>query len=85
MSSISTKTTELSSKPTDDEELTTRQRELIVLLEKASNGLSTTELHSQLSSSPTERWIRNELNKLKDSGYINSTGSTTTKKWYIKK
>lgn len=85
MPSISTKATEFSQKQTDYKELTTRQRELIVLLEKASNGLSTTELHNQLSSPPTERWIRNELNKLKASGYINSTGSTTTKKWHIKK
>lgn len=85
MPSISTRVTEPPLKPTDYEGLTARQREIIVLLEKTSHGLSTTELHSQLSSPPTERWIRNELNKLKASGYINSAGSTTTKKWYIKK
>lgn len=72
------------SKRSDYNELTDRQKEIIILLEKSS-GLSTTELHDRLSSPPTERWLRDELNKLKAIGYIDSTGSTTTKKWYFKK
>ncbi len=71
------------SKKMDCKDLTVRQQEIIILLKKTS-GLSTTELHSQLSSPPTERWLRDELNKLKANGYISSIGSTTTKKWYVK-
>ena len=74
---------DISQKP-DYKGLTDRQQEIIILLEKSS-GLSTTELHEQLSSPPTERWLRDELNKLKATGYIDSIGSTTTKKWYFKK
>lgn len=69
---------------TDYKKLTDRQQEIIMLLQNSS-GLSTTELHSQLSSPPTERWLRDELNKLKIDGYIDSKGSTTTRKWYFKK
>lgn len=75
--------TGLPKKP-DYKELTDRQQEIIILLEKTS-GLSTAEIHNKLSSPPTERWLRDQLNKLKASGYIDSIGSTTTKKWYIKK
>ena len=74
--------TELPKKP-DYKELTDRQQEIIILL-KRSSGLSTAEIHSQLSSPPTERWLRDELNKLKANEYIDSIGSTTTKKWYVK-
>ena len=72
------------SKTPDYRDLTDRQQEIIILLEKTS-GLSTVEIHNQLSSPPTERWLRDELNRLKANGYIDSIGSTTTKKWYIKK
>lgn len=79
-------TTEIAGKPTEyqEQELTARQREIIALLDKTA-GLSTAELHNQLSSPPTERWLRDELNRLKAGGYIDSIGSTTSRKWYIKK
>lgn len=68
----------------DNRTLTDRQQEIMALLLNSS-GLSTTEIHNQLASPPTQRWVRDELNKLKSKGYIDSTGNTTTKKWYIKK
>jgi|TARA_Y100000588_G_C14221594_1_gene911227 ATP-dependent DNA helicase RecG len=78
--------TEVAGKPIEyqEQELTARQREIIALLDKTS-GLSTAELHNQLSSPPTERWLRDELNRLKADGYVASIGSTTSRKWYIKK
>jgi hypothetical protein len=38
-----------------------------------------------MKSPPTERWLRTELNRLKEKGLIDSKGSTSTKKWIIKK
>jgi hypothetical protein len=63
--------------------LTDRQVEIFQLLKKSS-GLSTSEIHSQLLSPPTERWLRDELNVLKNKGYIDSKGHTTAKKWFVK-
>jgi predicted HTH transcriptional regulator len=64
--------------------LTERQQEILSLFEQTS-GLSTNEIHERLSSPPTDRWLRNELNRLKEKGYIDSAGNTTAKKWFIKK
>lgn len=65
-------------------ELTERQQEIISVLTKLG-GLSTSELRDQMSSSITDRWLRNELNQLKESGYLDSKGQTTTKKWFVVK
>jgi ATP-dependent DNA helicase RecG len=69
---------------TEESSLTERQQEMLLLLGNSS-GMSTGELRSRMSSPPTERWLRDELNRLKAAGYIDSTGHTWTKKWLIAK
>ncbi|MDQ2994213.1 MAG: putative DNA binding domain-containing protein [Pseudomonadota bacterium] len=65
-------------------ELTDRQQEILYLLEKNS-AMSTKELCSTLSFSPSERWVRYELNLLKSLNYVDAAGQTTTRKWKFTK
>jgi ATP-dependent DNA helicase RecG len=62
--------------------LTESQQEILILLEK-SHGLSTSELREQLSFNPSERWVRDELNRLKSLGMINAKGHTSARKWFL--
>ncbi|MBV8802485.1 MAG: hypothetical protein JO131_05905 [Gammaproteobacteria bacterium] len=65
--------------------LSDRQKEIISLM-KEYNFLSTLELRDKLSFSPSERWVRDALSRLKKMGYIDVIGQTTTRKWFgIKK
>lgn len=66
----------------DDKQLTESQQEILTLLEK-NHGLSTVELRDQLSFDPSERWVRDELNRLKSLGVIDAKGHTTARKWFI--
>jgi ATP-dependent DNA helicase RecG len=63
-------------------ELTLQQKEVLRQLEK-NHSLSTRELRNYLSFSPSERWVRDVLNKLKRLGYVDSAGQTTAKKWFV--
>ena len=63
-------------------ELTDRQHEILKCL--ASYGaLTTKELHGKLTSPPSERWLRDELNGLTLLGLVLSEGATTKKKWIL--
>jgi predicted HTH transcriptional regulator len=65
-----------------DIELSSRQMEIITLLEK-HRALSTKELMSELSNPPTDRWLRTELNQLVKLGYIKTEGATSSRKWLL--
>jgi ATP-dependent DNA helicase RecG len=65
-----------------EEVLTDQQKEVLSQLE-SNQSLSTSELQDHLSFSPSERWVRDTLNKLKQLGYVNSAGQTTARKWFI--
>lgn len=63
-------------------DLTERQQEMLTILSQGS-GLSSHELRSKISNPPSERWIRQELNILKEKGYLIAKGQTTARKWYL--
>jgi ATP-dependent DNA helicase RecG len=67
----------------DGKELTPQQKEILTLLEK--NSFSTTELKKKLSFDLSERWLREELNRLNRLGYVDVIGKTTARKWSIAK
>ena len=69
---------------TKTEELTAQQKEVILLIEQ-HNSLSTMELRDKLSFSPSERWVRDTLGKLKKLGYLDAVGQTTARKWFVVK
>lgn len=64
------------------EELTARQKEIILLL-KEYKALSPEKLRQLLKQELPERTLRNELNRLKVLGFINVRGKTRTREWYI--
>ena len=65
-------------------DLTTRQAEIVQAL-KTYGQLSTKELCEKIPNPLSERRMRDELNRLADSGLVNSKGTTTNKRWfYIK-
>lgn len=69
---------------TKTKELTDQQKEIISLI-KQYQSLSTIELRDKLSFSPSERWVRDTLGKLKKLGYVDVVGQTTARKWFTKK
>lgn len=79
---------QLATKPiaqrTQTEELTDQQKELILLIEQ-HHSMSTIELRDKLLFSPSERWVRDTLGKLKKLGYVDAVGQTTARKWFITK
>ena len=62
--------------------LTYRQQEIVWVL-RQHGDLSTDQIRGFMKNPPKERWLRHELNTLKDLGAIDSKGSTTTKKWFV--
>ena len=60
-----------------------RQQEIITIL-KQHVELTKEEIRQKLSYSISERRLRDELNVLKEAGYLTYTGSTKTRKWLIK-
>lgn len=64
-------------------QLTQRQQEILHLLIKNPQGLSTRELHERLEDVTSERWVREDLKRLKAQGLIDATGQTSTRKWFV--
>jgi ATP-dependent DNA helicase RecG len=71
-------------KPTEPHPLTKRQQEILDLF-KGHEELSVEEIHQHLKHPPSERWIRDELSRLKEFGYINYSGKTRSRKWSLVK
>ena len=67
---------------TKPEGLTHQQKEVITLIEQ-HHLISTIELRDKLSFSPSERWVRDTLGKLKKFGYVDVVGHTTARKWFL--
>ncbi|MFN7093858.1 MAG: RNA-binding domain-containing protein [Burkholderiales bacterium] len=67
----------------DTQHLSSRQQEIIAIL-KQYNELAKEEIGHKLNKPVSERWLRNELNTLKDMGYITYIGNTKSRKWFIK-
>ncbi|HVE45021.1 MAG TPA: RNA-binding domain-containing protein [Gammaproteobacteria bacterium] len=64
------------------ETLTPQQKEVLSIMESV-DSVSSSELRDRLSFSPSERWVRDTLNKLKKNGYIGVVGETTARKWFL--
>jgi len=62
--------------------LTTRQNEIINILEKTS-PLTANEISQQLSNPPALRTLRDDLANLKKAGKIHSEGHARTARWFI--
>lgn len=65
-----------------ENKLSPRLEEIIALLEK-HGALSTKELMKKLSNPPSDRWLRDELNRLVNMGLLKSEGATSTRKWLL--
>lgn len=63
--------------------LSIRQKEIIMLLSKHP-FLSPNDLRSLMPSPLPERTLRDELNRLKVLGFVDMTGQTRARKWFIK-
>lgn len=64
------------------QELSTRQIEITTVLER-HGALSTKDLREKLIDPPTERWLRDELNRLMNLGLVRAEGATTKRKWLL--
>lgn len=62
--------------------LTDRQQEIVEVL-RQNGDLSTDQVRGFMKNPPTDRWIRNELNTLKDLGVIDVKGHTAARRWFI--
>jgi len=64
------------------ENLSERQKEIIFLL-KEYKALSPEKLRQLLKQELSERTLRDELNRLKNLGFINVRGQTRRREWYV--
>jgi len=64
--------------------LTIRQKEILTLLMQHKESTSSLIKH-QLGDSVSERYIRKELSRLKDLGYIDYIGNTRARRWFLLK
>jgi len=66
---------------TDDVDLSSRQRHILALLQ--DNALSPKDILSSLKENITDRTLRNDLQLLKEKGYVNSSGKGKQTLWFI--
>ena len=62
--------------------LTKRQEEILELFKQHAE-LTAKKIHQLLEDPPSERWIRDELLRLKDLGWINYSGNIQPRKWFL--
>jgi ATP-dependent DNA helicase RecG len=63
-------------------ELTKQQYEILDIL-KQYDELSTAEIRSLINNPPSERWVRGQLLRLKELGYVTYIGKTKSRKWSL--
>lgn len=64
--------------------LTKLQKEITAIL-KIHKELSTSEIHSKLKNTVTDKTVRNHLNSLLELGVIKTKGATNKKVWFLTK
>lgn len=65
-------------------QLTKQQSEMLDILQQHGE-LSTIEIQTLLKTPPSERWVRDQLLRLKELGYITYSGKTRSRKWFLLK